>query len=90
METKHLNIRVYGEVQAVLFRRTAQQKAEALGVRGFARNEGGGTVYIEVEGAEEALNRFLKWCENGPPLARVEHIETREGELKKFLNFTVV
>lgn len=90
METEHLNIRVHGEVQTVLFRRAAQQKAHALGVRGFARNESDGSVYIEVEGAGEALKRFVKWCESGPPLAHVKSVEARAGELKKFLNFTVV
>jgi acylphosphatase len=78
---RHLSIRVYGRVQGVFFRQTAKEKALRLGLTGFARNEPDGTVRIEVEGHATSLERFLDWCEVGPPGARVERVESEPGEL---------
>lgn len=85
---KHWNIRVFGEVQGVFFRYSAKEKAEELGIRGFARNESDGSVYIEAEGEEDATRKFLGWCRGGPSSAKVAKIEASEGELKNFNEFS--
>lgn len=85
----HLNIKINGLVQGIFYRATAKEEAEQLGINGFARNEPDGSVYIEVEGEEEDLNKFLDWCHKGPPLAKVEKVESSLGTLKKFLQFEV-
>jgi acylphosphatase len=86
---KHLNIRVSGRVQGVFFRASTKDQADLLGVKGFVRNESNGDVYIEAEGDEIQLPKFLKWCKQGPSRARVENLEVNEGELKNFVNFEV-
>ncbi len=73
---KHLKIIVSGTVQDVSFRSCARRKAEELGVHGFARNEPDGTVYIEVEGPGEKLQKFLMWCHEGPQNAEVQSIRS--------------
>lgn len=72
---KHLNIKIYGQVQGVFFRISAQKEAEKLRITCSARNEPDGSVYIEVEGEEGSLEKFVKWCHKGPTLARVEKVE---------------
>jgi len=89
MARQHLAIRIHGRVQAVFFRASAQKKAEALGVFGFVRNEGNKTLYIEAEGAEEALEKFVRWCKEGPQLAKVDNVTIEEGEIKNFTNFSI-
>lgn len=84
---KHLNIKVSGFVQGVFFRETAKAEAEKLGISGFVRNEPDGTVYIEAEGDEASLNKFLTWCNDGPQAATVEKLEVTEGPLKNFSKF---
>lgn len=85
---RHLNIKVYGRVQGTFFRVNAQKKADELGITGFARNEPDGTVYIEAEGEEENLQRFLNWCREGPPWASVEKVENKpDPTLKGFSSF---
>lgn len=81
---KHLNIKIYGRVQGVFFRISAKEKAESLGIVGFARNEPDGSVYIETEGQEDDLEEFIKWCQKGPEAAHVEKVETYKGPLKNF------
>ncbi|MFA6251460.1 MAG: acylphosphatase [Candidatus Paceibacterota bacterium] len=73
--SKRINLKIYGRVQGVFFRDSAQKEARKLGLVGFARNDVDGTVYIEVEGEEEKLNEFIKWCQNGPDHAQVDKVE---------------
>lgn len=77
---RHVKIRVHGRVQGVFFRVAAKERADELGVRGFVRNEPDGTVYLEAEGEEDAVEKFLAWCSLGPRLAVVEAVVTEEGE----------
>ena len=86
---KHINIKIYGLVQGIFFRVTAKQQADALDITGFAKNEEDGSVYIEIEGEKENLDKFLKWCNIGPPMAQVEKVITTDGTLKNFSQFEV-
>jgi len=86
---KHLNIRVYGRVQGVMYRANAVEIANGLALKGFARNEKDGSVYIEVEGEEEALKKFIDWCNIGPARASVERVTTENAPMKNYLNFVI-
>jgi len=85
-----VNIKIYGEVQGVGFRDAAYWKARKLEVAGFVMNEPDGTVYIEAEGGEKALNEFLTWCKKGPWPARVEKVDAEWSEAAgKFTGFRI-
>ncbi len=86
---RHLNIKVFGQVQGVFFRHSARQKAEELGVKGFARNEPDDTVYIEAEGEEKDLKIFMDWCRQGSDSASVDKLKTKESEIKNFKDFRI-
>jgi acylphosphatase len=85
----HLNIKVFGCVQGVLFRQSAAYKAEELGITGFVRNDYDGSVYLEVEGKKEILDKFVAWCRRGPSFAKVTKIEVVESFLQKFSGFVI-
>jgi len=87
--TKHFSIKIFGLVQGVFFRVSAKEKADEFGITGFARNEPDGSLYIEAEGEEDNLNKFLAWCQGGPDSANVENIEISESEMKGFFQFSV-
>lgn len=86
---KHLNIKIYGQVQGVSFRYYAFEQAEKLKIVGFAKNEVDGSVYIEAEGERKDLEKFLSWCKNGPTFAIVESLKTEESTLKNFDKFEI-
>lgn len=86
---KHLNIRIYGFVQGVFFRLTAKKEADKLNVTGFVTNMPDGSVYIEAEGEEENLDKFVKHCHIGATMARVDRVEVFEEPLKNFTKFEV-
>lgn len=87
---KHINITVRGKVQGVFFRASTKAVADQLGVKGTVRNEKDGSVYIEAEGDSFSLTSFMEWCHEGPEKAKVEEVETTEGELKNYRNFEVI
>ena len=85
----HIRIKVIGRVQGVFYRASAKQRADELGIRGFARNDADGSVYIEAEAEEEVLHRFIKWCSSGPTHAEVKSIEVETAPIKKFDVFEI-
>lgn len=87
---KHINIFVFGAVQGVLFRHSAMLEAEKLHIKGFAKNASDGSVYIEAEGEEKNLEKFIEWCKKGPNLTKVENLKIEEGDLKNFVDFQTV
>ncbi len=88
MENKHINIKISGFVQGVFFRVSAKEIVEKLNIKGFAKNLPDGTVYIEAEGDNKNLDKFLSWCKDGPQGAKVEKIEVKTGAVKNFTEFS--
>ncbi len=76
MYMSHMKIHVRGKVQDVGYRAHAKREADSLGLQGFVRNEPDGSVFIEVEGLQEKLHDFLRWCHSGSPEAKVESVES--------------
>ena len=66
---------VRGRVQGVWFRASAEREAAQRGVGGFARNERDGSVVVELEGDEAAVDAVIAWCRVGPPRAEVSAVE---------------
>ncbi|RXF74944.1 acylphosphatase [Hansschlegelia zhihuaiae] len=66
--------RVTGLVQGVFYRKWAQANAEGLGLRGFVRNMGDGSVEAVLAGPKERLDAFAEACLAGPPNAKVEKV----------------
>lgn len=87
--SKHINIRIFGKVQGIFFRANAKNLADKLKLFGFAQNENDGSVYIEAEGEENQLNKFIEWCNIGPRMAKVEKVIVTEDKLKNFSKFEV-
>jgi acylphosphatase len=86
---KHLNITISGKVQKVGFRFVALQIAYEYGIRGMVKNVDHDHVYIEAEGDEEALDKYIKWAKKGPPGSIVREFRTEEGEMKNYKAFDI-
>jgi acylphosphatase len=86
---KHVDIRVVGLVQGVFFRVSTQRSAESLGVTGTVRNDADGSVVIEAEGSDAAIERFVAWCRRGPSRARVDRLVVVEGKPQGYRDFSI-
>jgi acylphosphatase len=77
---KRLHLVVTGRVQNVGFRYYCHEAAVRLGIGGYARNLGDGSVEIEAEGEDAALEEFARTVARGPRAATVEHVVRQERE----------
>ena len=67
---------VRGRVQRVGFRWWARNVALDLGVRGWVRNRGDGSVEVHGSGAAAAVEAFERALREGPAPARVDSLES--------------
>jgi len=86
--TKRVILKIFGRVQGIFFRDSTRRKARKLGLTGWVSNESDGTVKVMAQGEEEKLEALIKWCYNGPMLARVDKIDIEwyetTGQFEKF------
>ena len=87
---KHFNIKISGLVQGVFFRDFASNEAKKLRLSGFVRNEPDGSVYIETEGEEDDLQKFILLCKSGPVNASVDNVEIIEAPVKNLKSFAIM
>ena len=71
---------VHGEVQGVFFREECRQQAQGAGVAGSARNLSDGRVEVVLEGDEDAVDRVVEWCRQGPSGAQVTGVDVSDEE----------
>jgi acylphosphatase len=88
MPTNHLLIK--GKVQGVFFRATAKDVAKKLNLTGWIKNTKEGNVEATVSGEEQQLQKFTKWCKQGPDKAIVEEVIVTQKEETTFNGFTVI
>lgn len=81
-------MKIYGRVQGVGFRYRAEQAAGLLGVTGWVRNAEDGTVEMEAQGSEAAINKMMTFI-NGGTYVRIDRIETEIIETEKESGFGV-
>lgn len=75
MKSVGAKITVKGDVQGVGFRWWALKQAQSRGVQGWVRNNRDGSVSVEAEGEQAAVESFIENLREGPPMAAVRDID---------------
>jgi len=87
---RHANITIQGQVQGVSFRENTRKKAKSLSLKGYVKNLEDGSVFIEAEGEERDVKKFIIWCHMGPELSKVDKTRFEfNKDFKYFREFTV-
>ncbi|MGH9566945.1 MAG: acylphosphatase [Candidatus Angelobacter sp.] len=71
---------VRGRVQGVGFRWFVEREAHTLGIAGWVRNNGDGTVEILAMGSREQLSSLRSRLQQGPRAARVDDVAESESK----------
>jgi acylphosphatase len=87
--TARKKVLVSGRVQGVFFRDECRRRAEVEGVSGSVRNLADGQVEAVFEGPDDAVQRMIDWCHEGPAYARVDHVEVEVKEPQGETGFRV-
>lgn len=91
MSLKQVVFFVRGRVQGVFFRASTQREAKRLGLTGWVKNRGDGSVEVLAEGEEEGLRELIAWAGHGPSASRVERVDVRwRGFSGEFSDFRIV
>lgn len=85
---KRIHVIISGRVQGVAFRASTREAAIGLNLKGWVKNLREGRVEAIFEGEESQVEVMRRWCEHGPPLARVTGVDLHEedytGEFREF------
>lgn len=76
------HFRFTGRVQGVGFRYRAKYAANGMGITGWAKNEYDGSVEMEAQGPEEAINQMLVMINKSDYIV-IDAIESREIPLEE-------
>ena len=79
---KRIHLIISGHVQGVGFRYFCLEQAQSLGISGYARNMPDGSVEIEAQGEESAIEKFLALVRRGPRSAEVTNVEIGTAEVR--------
>jgi len=87
-EIIRVHIWVKGRVQNVGFRAHVEYYALRIGVLGWVRNLGRGTVETVAEGTQAQIDQFIEMVKKGPPSSQVNEAqveyEPTTGQLSGF------
>ncbi len=75
-------------MQGVWFRASTQKRARQLGVDGWAHNMPNGDVEVLMCGAPTAVAALEQWLHQGPPLAKVQSVESESAAPIAVVGFT--
>ena len=83
-------ILVRGIVQGVGFRYFVYRKAKEMGVQGFVKNRGDGSVYIEVVAGRPLIEELINALRGGPREAHVTDVEVEwETPAEQYRDFEI-
>ena len=71
---------IHGRVQGVFYRAWSVGEAARLGLRGWVRNRGDGSVEMLIHGTEADVTRMIQLCREGPPAARVDRVHVEQTD----------
>ena len=86
---KGVRATVRGSVQGVGFRWETVKRANELGVLGWVRNEDDGTVVVQAEGPDEAVDALVEWLGEGPRGAAVAEVEVGKSKVEGHEHFAI-
>jgi len=87
---KAFQVRVYGRVQRVGYRRFVLDSAQELGLSGHVKNERDGSVTVFAQGNGDALEKFIEMLKSPPPPAHVKSIDVKEAKPRPAIKYFTI
>lgn len=81
---------ITGRVQGVFFRAETKKTADRLGINGYVKNLSDGSVEAVIKGDSASVSQMIEWCRKGPPISKVQSVETEKiSSVSNFNTFDV-
>ena len=75
MREARVHVIIHGFVQGVFFRYSTRERAAALRLKGWVKNNFNGTVEAVFEGSKGDVETIINWCRRGPSGSRVDRVD---------------
>lgn len=80
---------MHGTIRKTGFRFLAMQMAYKLGISGCVKYLYKDVLFIEAEGEEESIQRFIEWCRHGPEMSSIKKVKLQEIDLRGYNSFEI-
>lgn len=91
MRLSTYKVLIRGRVQGVGYRWFAREAARELGLTGTVKNMPDGSVYICVQGDQQAIFKFISQLRKGPSFSTVIDVDISEvNEDAQFSTFQII
>ena len=87
-DIRQIRVVIRGRVQGVWYRAWVTEEASELGLQGWVRNRRNGSVEAVFAGPSADVERMLKLCRRGPPLAQVSDVAVSDDGTPLQAGFT--
>ncbi len=84
-----IRVIVTGAVQGVGFREATRRRASELGISGWVRNEGDGTVAVHAEGPPHAIEALIAFLREGSPCVTVAEMTVEDVRVEGHEQFAI-
>lgn len=85
-----IHVLITGDVQGVGFRQYIRYQARKLNIKGWVRNLPDGSVEAVFSGLPKSVEKMINFSKNGPVLADVSSINTKELPDEVFEDFQII
>jgi len=85
-----IRAQINGKVQGVCYRDSTCRKAKELHLTGWVKNLPSGEVELLACGDLNTITLFIEWLWQGPPAAKVDHVQWVEVEWQSLKDFTII
>lgn len=89
MKEQTVRFVVHGRVQGVGFRYFVEKHAQRLGLCGYAKNLGDGTVEVIAAGDAKSIDELAGYLREGPRLAVVSKLHQEQAPQGAYQSFRV-
>ena len=87
---KNVQIHISGEVYKVGFRFYLKQMASVNHILGYVKYDDDHSLFLEVNGREEDIDKFVKYCRLGCVNSNVREVSLQDIPAKDYQSFEII
>jgi acylphosphatase len=84
---KHLDILIRGDLKNAAFAFLTIKAASQFNIKGIVRYTIDKNIFIEAEGLESQLEKFIEWCKQEKIGAEIKKVVIKNGEIQNYKTF---
>ena len=84
---KHFDILIIGNLKNAAFAFLTIRAASQYNISGFVGYTADKNIFIEAEGYDQQLEKFIEWCKKEKSGAEIKKVITKNGKIQNYKTF---